>query len=419
MPSASRPGAPPGAAVITVEDAFACYGQHIQPLPAHTVPLQEAVGACLAAAAHATVDLPPFDQSAMDGYALLAAWTQGATPDRPVILPVTGASHPGCRPPDLGKTAAAIRILTGAPLPPGSDAIVPQENVQCQDGRIILHQPVTVGRHIRYRAEELHAGVALASPGTRLTPAVQAALAAAGVGQVSIHRRPRVWLLVTGDELCPPGQSRPPFQVFDAATTLVHGWLAQQGLALLGTRHLRDDLDQLSAALDEALGAADLVLTTGGASVGERDHLKAAVQHCGLTLHIRAVAQKPGKPLVFASRSSGTPCQLLGLPGNPAAMLVCLATHGRLIMGHLQGARDRAIWHHGVLTNDISPLPDKTWWLRVHGHSEPNGLIVLEPLAGQASHMLANANRANAIARIPPGERILPAGTVVPFTMLG
>lgn len=404
--------------MISVEEAFAYYARHIQPLPAHTVPLMEAAGACLAAAARATVDLPPFSQSAMDGYALLSAWTQAAAPEHPVTLPVTGASYPGCRPPELGETPAAIRILTGAPLPEGSDTIVPQENVRCDGTSIILHQPVNPGRHIRCRAEELQAGTVLATCGTRLTPALQAALAAAGVGQVSIHRRPRVWLLVTGDELCLPGQLRSPFQVFDAATTLVHGWLAQQGLALSGWRSIPDDFDQLSAALDEALGAGDLVLTTGGASVGDRDHLKAALQRCGMTLHIRTVAQKPGKPLVFAGRSAGSPCQLLGLPGNPAAMLVCLASHGRLVVGHLEGARGTTLWHHGALTDDITPVPGKTWWLRVHGQVQPNGLLVLEPLAGQASHMLANANRANALARIPPGDSILPAGTVVPFTML-
>lgn len=406
--------------MITIAQALACYARHIQPLPVCTVALGEAANTCLAAAAHATVDLPPFEQSAMDGYALRADWIQNATPDHPVTLPVTGASHPGHRPPALDDTPAAIRILTGAPLPQGADAIVPQERVVREEAAITLRQPAKPGSHIRHRAEELQAGALLAEAGTRLTPALQGALAAAGIAEVAVHRRPRVWLLVTGDELCAPGQPRGAFQVYDAATTLVQGWLASQGLALAGCRHVPDDLDQLSAAMGAALGAADWVLTTGGASVGDRDHLEAALQRCGLTMHFRAVAQKPGKPLVFAQRTHDAAGVLLGLPGNPAAMLVCLATHGRIIAAHLAGAggEAQAIWQHGLLTHDITPVPGKTWWLRVHARSQPHGLVTLEPLSGQASHMLGNAACANALAGIPPGERILPAGTVVPYVGL-
>ena len=406
--------------MITVAQAMACYARHIQPLAVCTTALGEATNTCLAAAAHASVDLPPFAQSAMDGYALRAAWTQAATPDHLITLPLTGASHPGHRPPALGESAAAIRILTGAPLPQGADAIVPQENVIRGESTITLHQPARPGSHIRRRAEELQAGTLLAEAGIRLTPALQAALAAAGIAEVAVHRHPRVWLLVTGDELCAPGQPRGTFQVYDAATTLVQGWLASQGLTLAGWRHVPDNLEQLTAAMDEALGQADWVLTTGGASVGDRDHLKAALQRCGLTMHFGAVAQKPGKPLVFAQRMHGAGPILLGLPGNPAAMLVCLATHGRMIAAHLAGASDQtvAFWQHGLLTRDITPVPGKTWWLRVQAKSEPHGLITLEPLPGQASHMLGNAARANALACIPPGERILPAGTVVPYVGL-
>lgn len=280
------------------------------------VPIDRAAARVLAADIVAALDAPRRDVSAMDGYAVREA-DLAALPAR---LALVGESFPGQSELPEVYSGGCARIFTGAPVPPGADRVVIQENVRREDDVAIFETPPGSGRHIRPRGSDFRAGDTLLAAGTRLDARAIVAAAAADLPAIEVHRRPRVVVLGTGDELAEPGTARdypatiPESVSFGAAAMAAH-WGAEG----VGRRRLADAPDQLERAAHEALESADLVLVTGGASVGEKDYAKAMFAPAGLELLFAKVAIKPGKP-VWLGRTQGK--LVLGLPGNPTSALV-------------------------------------------------------------------------------------------------
>lgn len=398
--------------MISIDEAFAAYGERVAALPDEERALDDARGRVLARTVTSDTDLPPFAQSAMDGYALRSADTAGASPSDPAELELVGTRPAGPPEETLAVGAGeAARIFTGARLPEGADAVLRQEDAEVRDGALRVARPVEEGTAVRPRGEEIGRGTVLAEAGARLTAGHAGGLAMAGVDRVRVRRTPAVRLFVTGDEVVETGASLGPGEVHDANTPLVAAWLAGRGVPLAEDGHLPDDLEATRDALAGALASSDLVLTTGGVSVGDRDFVLEAADRAGVEEVFWRVRQKPGKPLFFGLLDGTV---LLGLPGNPGSVHACLVTHVRRVLDLLEGeAGPGPRMRPGRLADDFALNPRREWWARCRVRFEGEGEVWLEPLARQASHMIADLGRAEAVARLPRGEGRLERGTPV------
>lgn len=394
-----------GQGLTRVVDALAALDA-IAPLGARRARTTQALHRVLARPALAGCDLPPFTQSAVDGYAVRHE-ALGAAP-----VPVAGAVRAAAlaAPPRLA-TGTAQRIYTGSMLPLGADTVVRQEWADLADGALALRRRPELGADVRVRGEELRAGTELAPAGRRLTAGGIAALAAAGVREVAVRAAPRIAVLVTGDEVAPPGRAPRLGQVPDANGPLVSSWLAAQGYAKVWLHYVADSPGAVRTALHHAFGRADLVLTTGGVSVGDHDHVPGVARELGATPLFWKVAQKPGKP-VFAALRDRVP--LLGLPGNPASVLVNMLVYARRALDRLEGiATPGPAFRTGLLDAAIAADPDRDQWLRVAVHDDGRGVTRLARLPKQGSHMLSNLLQAGGLAWIAAAPAETPAGTAV------
>lgn len=398
-------GHEPGKApLLSLEAALAEYARRIHPLPARPRRVVEALGEVLAEPACSAVDLPLFTQSAVDGYALRSA-------DSAQALRVTGEIAAG----DDGRLQVgpgeAVRIFTGGPLPQGADTVARQEIVRREGDTIRFESALAAGVDTRYRGEEIRSGDPIAAPGQRLHSGLLAALAMAGVAEVALRPRPRVAVLVTGNEIARAGEVLAEGHVHDANGPLCSGWLQEQGYPLALLRYVPDTLAAATAALQEASAVADLVISTGGVSVGDHDHLPAAAQAVGFERVFWKVAQKPGKPIWFGMKGN---VPLLALPGNPAAVLIGLYVHVTRALQLLEAATDPAPrWRTGVLAEEFRADRQRDSLLRVELRYGADGTLRLARLGKQDSHMLSNLAQADALAWLPAQDAPLPAGTIV------
>ncbi len=263
-------------------------------------------------------DAPPFSNSAMDGYAVRAEDVQSASADNPVTLPVVGESKAGSPPIARLEAGQAMRIFTGAPLPEGADAVVVQEDAERDGERVHLRFPAPSGHHVRARGEDTRAGDVLLTAGHRVTPGTIGLLASQGIGALLVHRRPRVAIVCTGDELRDLEAPPTPGTIVDSNRYALAAQIREAGGVPWVLPRVGDDLEATVARLRLAL-EADLVLTTGGVSVGDHDHVKDALERVGIAADFWKVRIKPGKPLTFG-RHGTTP--FVGLPGNPVSAMV-------------------------------------------------------------------------------------------------
>ncbi|MFI8581593.1 molybdopterin molybdotransferase MoeA [Ectopseudomonas khazarica] len=356
-----------------------------------SVALAEADGRVLAEPLVAALDLPPWANSAMDGYALcLADWNGQA-------LPVSQRIQAGSAPEPL-QPGSCARIFTGAPLPQGADTVEMQENVDLDDaGRAVFRETLRVGQNVRAQGQETRRGECVLPPGTRLGPVELGLAASLGVAQLPVRRRLRVAVLSTGDELVEPGQALGPGQIYNSNRRLLIAWLQRLGCAVSDAGILPDDLPRTRAALG-ALGEVDLILSTGGVSVGEADFLGLALREAG-ELALWKLAIKPGKPLTFG-HYQGVP--VIGLPGNPASTLV---TFGLL-------ARPYMLRRLGVQRVEPLgfPLPAGFTWSKPGMRREylrarlEHGRVV--PYANQSSGVLRSAAWAEGLAEVMEGSTL-------------
>ena len=394
--------------LLSIAEAQRLILERAQALPAETVVLEEAAGRVVAEAATAETDLPPFASSAMDGYAVRAA-------DTPGRLPVVARIAAGRPTAEELSSGAAMGIATGGVVPEGADAVVPVENVVEHGNEVEILAGVEAGTHVRPRGGDLGVGEVVVAAGTTLTPARLGALAAAGVSAVRCARRPRAAVLPTGTELRRPGEPLGPGEIYEANGLILSAQLRAAGADVEVLPAVGDDEAAHRAALEQAL-AADLVVTSGGVSVGPHDLVRRVEAELGVEEIFWRVAVKPGKPLAFGVRG-GT--LVFGLPGNPVSALVGFELFVRPALRALEGATDPLPrFERGRLTGGPRPQsPERDELVRARLSSSKAG-ATLEPLAGQESHMIARAAAADALVFVPRGEGELADGTLVDFLRL-
>jgi molybdopterin molybdotransferase len=393
--------------LLSIENALERILERTAVLPGEDVPLSEASGRVVAEVATAVVDLPPFPSSAMDGYAVHAEDAPGSLP----IAVRIAAGRPAETPLPRGAAAA---IATGGAVPEGADAVVPVEQTTERDGRVEIANAARPGSHIRPRGGDVRAGDAVVTPGTRLSPAHIGALAAAGVAAARCARRPRVAVLATGSELRAPGERLGPGEIFDSNRVMIAATLAATGAEVELLPVAEDDEEAHRRSLGGAL-AADVLVTSGGVSVGPHDLVRRIEAELGVEEVFWGVAVKPGKPLSFGARGRTL---VFGLPGNPVSSLVGSMVIERPALLALQGVDDPASQYElGRLAVPLRQNPHRDEFVRARRQAGEAGYS-LEPISGQESHMIVRAASADALVHVPRGGGVLAAAEWVRYLPL-
>ena len=381
-------------------------------LAAADIALADALGCVTAAAVVAAHDVPSFPNSAMDGYAVRAA----DTADAPVTLDVVGTAAAGSAPGVTVGPGQAVRIMTGAVLPEGADAVVMVERTSpAGDGRVLVDVPAAVGDHIRRPGEDLQAGQVVFEAGTELGPGHIGVLASVGCEAVPVVPRPRVGVLSTGDELVAGGRPLRPGQIRDSNRPMLLALVARAGFVPVDLGTAPDDEAAITAAIERGVAECDAVLTSGGVSVGDFDYVKAVLDRLG-GMHWWQVAVRPAKPLAFGTVKA-TP--VFGLPGNPVSALVSFELFARPALrkmaGHAQLFRAET---PAVADEPLRRRRDgKLHLLRVVATPDEDGRLHVRTSGGQGSHMLRAMALANALALLPDGDGV-DAGEIVNVMVL-
>jgi molybdopterin molybdotransferase len=386
--------------LMSVDDARAAMLAEVSALPAETVALGDAIGRVLAEDVAAARDQPPFTNSAMDGWAVRAA-------DAPGSLAIVGESAAGHGYAAELKPGETVRIFTGAALPRGADSVVIQEDAT-REGDAVAVPAAKLGDNIRSAGQDFRAGDMLLRRGTRIDPWRLSLAASAGRAQVSVHRRPTVAIVSTGEEIVEAPQTPGPFQIYDSGSpalkAMVEGW----GATATRRSGVRDRLDAVIQALSEARG--DLVVTVGGASVGDHDLVREAAKSLGLSLRVESVAVRPGKPTFFGVLSDGR--RMLGLPGNPASAFVCAELFLKPLIAAWCGAPADLALTTARLTAPLPPNGPREHWMRARlGHAD--GVTTVTPYRDQDSSLVSVFAAADALLRRKPGAAAGAAGDVV------
>ena len=396
--------------MLPLDDAWARLQQAVAdraPRATQTLPTEQALGRVLAADLVSGVDVPPHDNSAMDGYALRLT-DLGASPVGQT-LPQGQRIAAG----QVGQQLAVgtcARIFTGAPIPAGADAVVMQEHTELEGNQVGAQvrftQPIQAGQNIRRRGEDIAQGQTVLHAGARLGPAALGVAASVGAAELRVFAQPRVGILTTGDELVMPGQPLPPGAIYNSNRHTLLGLAEATGAQASDLGIVPDQLDATRQALRAAAESHDLIVTSGGVSVGEEDHLRAAVQAEG-ELDFWALAIKPGKPFVWGRirRADGSHALYMGLPGNPVASYVTFLLLARPVLGVLSGSG----WH----LPQAWTLPAAFSWPKADKRREflraqlsPTGQLVLHP--HQGSGVLTSAAWADGLIDLAPGQTVQP-----------
>ena len=395
---------------LDLREAVALVRQGAPLMAVERVALSEAFGRVLAQPVDATRDQPPFRSSAMDGYAVRRAdIVAGAS------LAVVGESAAGRRYAGTLEAGEAVRIFTGAPLPDGADAVVIQETTRAGDGRVeLLPDSVATPGHIRQAGQDFTAGMRLLDEGVRLDAWRLSLVAAAGLAEVTVRKRPRVAVLCTGDELVPPGGAPAPDQIYESGSAAVMALIAQWGgeASFIGTEV--DDLDALHARL--AAVDADLIVTIGGASVGDHDLVKPALMRLGLVTDFVSLNLRPGKPTSFGVLDSGA--HVLGVPGNPASAFVVVQL---LLKPWIEAASGLAATDPFVKVATVSAIAangPRESYLRAALEVTDDGRLRVTPFSDQDSSLISVFARAGALVRLAPNAAVVPAGSLVDIIRL-
>ena len=382
----------------------------VRPLPsadAQTVSTFDALGRTLAREVRSALDVPPADNTSMDGYALRVA----DVPTAGSVLPVSQRIPAGV----VGTTllpGSAARIFTGAQLPDGADAVVMQEECEARGDSVTVNAVPTPGQWVRRRGEDVMQGDVVLGAGTRLTPQALGLAAAVGAAELSVMRRPQVALFSTGDELVMPGEPLKPGAIYNSNRYTLRALIQALGCDCTDLGIVPDRLDATRAALRQAAEGHDLIVTSGGVSVGEEDHLRPAVQAEG-RIDLWQIAIKPGKPLAFGEvrRADGTAAFIIGLPGNPVSSFVTFLLLVRPVLLRLLGCPNTAPRNTPMRADFDWPRPDKR---REFLRARRNAQGGLDLFANQSSGVLTSAVWADGLIDNPPSQAIR-AGDVVAF----
>ncbi len=388
--------------MLEVEDAQQRIVSAVQPLSSEVVSLGQALHRILAGQVVAPISLPPFDNSAMDGYAVRAVDLQTATSATPVLLKCLGAIPAGEAFNHVVAEGTCGRLFTGSTLPKGADAVVMQEDTRRENQSIEICDSVKPWENVRLAGEDVKAGTVVAEGGERISAARLALLGALGIENLSVIRQPIIGVLGTGNELVERGRLGPG-QIYESNRLALASLVTQSGAIVRVFPLVRDALAETRGALEVAFAECDAVVTTGGISVGEHDVVKAAFETLGGAFEFWKVAVKPGKPFAFGRWREKF---LFGLPGNPVSAFVTCLLLVRPALLKLQGARDVFLpVHAAVLAEELANPGDRRHFIRAD--IDTRGMVRSAGL--QASHALSSLARANALLAIPP-KTTWPAG---------
>lgn len=375
-----------------------------QQLATEMLALPRCHGRVLAQDLDAPIALPPFDNSAMDGFAFRHADLRG----HETRLRLAGDQFAGLAGDLAPAQGECMRITTGAPMPPGTDTVAIKENCRIENGTVVVPDTAR-GANVRHAGEDVRAGDRVLHAGEVLTPARVSLAASLGLPALQVSRRPTVAVFTTGDELVEAGMPLAHGQIYDSNRDLLMGLLRADGLEPTAWPRLPDEPGQVEIALRDAGCAFDLIITAGGVSAGEKDHLPGVLARFGRT-HFWKVKMKPGMPLLFGTLDQA---QLLGLPGNPVSVLATYLTFGRALIDGLQGRSEpRPLWR-AQLVAPLDKPHSRGEFLRARLSSGNNGVLHVEANAATGSHRLRAAADSNALIVVPEGPQRYAAGAVV------
>ena len=392
--------------MITEAEALSHILKSVAPLPAQTAPLREARDGFAARDVFARLALPVFDNSAMDGYAVVAGSCRAGESQRVIGEQPAGIDR-GLR---IGP-GEAVRIFTGAPLPAGADAVVMQEDVRAEGSQIFIETEVEAGEFVRRRGSDLSEGQKIVGVGDRLRAQTLSLLAAQGLAAIEMGGNVRAAIITTGDELAAPNATLGAGQIYESNSILMQALFEKCGATVALCQHCADDPAAIEAGLRRAFEHHVLVIV-GGVSVGARDFVRAALNAAGAQTDLWRVSVKPGKPFLFGRAKE---CAIFGLPGNPVSAFVTFLLFVRPGILRMMGAGDEELFlpsFNAQLTEDVRNPGDRPHYVRgrvVRGKFTPVGL--------QESHALFSLSRANALLRVAPGET-LPGGATAPILAL-
>ena len=401
--------------MISADQALQIVLENVTALGVERVPILEALGRVLGESISSSRDIPGFDNSAMDGYAVRAADVAGASEASPVKLAVVETVGAGQMPSRRVSAGQTVRTMTGAPVAEGADAIIPVERTRGSGDLVEFLASAEKGAFIRPRGEDLRLGELVMSAGKVLTPADLGMLASVNRAMVEVIRRPRVAIVATGDELVDVDQPPTGAQVVNSSAYALAGAVREAGADAIILKVARDDAREIRDRLAEAM-TFDAVLSTGGVSVGQFDHVKGALDELGMRQLFHGVAQKPGRPLKFGTVGYRP---IFGLPGNPVSTLVCFYLYARPALRKMGGMRrvglPRVIARCAV---EIKISKDLTEFVRVKLERDRDGYLAT-PTGGQGSGILSSLSRADGLLIGPSTETILKAGAQATVLLLG
>lgn len=414
MAQLSRDSEAFGGALMTLEEAGERVAALVRPVSGIEVAaLAQADGRVLAQDVVAPLDLPPFANSAVDGYAVRFADLAASGETR---LPVAGRVAAGADASGVTTRGIAVRVFTGAPMPPGADTVFMQEDVALEGGVAILPSGLAPGANARPAGEDIARGMVAAKAGQRLRPQDLALLSALGLIEVTVRRRPRVAVFSTGDELTEPGMPLAPAAIYDANRALLRAMVARAGAEVIDLGILRDERDSLAQCLAEAADSCDLVLTSGGVSTGEEDHVKAAVEQAG-ELAFWRIGIKPGRPVALG-RVGTTP--FIGLPGNPVAVFVTFAFVARAMIAQLAGTEQaRPVALPVRLGFSYRKKEGRREYVRVSLEPAPDGVMIARKHPQDGAGVLTSLTRTDGLVELAEDLTAIGEGTVVPFLAYG
>ena len=386
--------------MLALEEARERIFKLLPPSSAESVPTSQAQGRFAATRVISPIDLPLFDNSAMDGYAVQSAELVKASQEQPVSLQVIGEIPAGAVPGGEVSSGKAARVFTGSPLPEGADAVIMQEDTQAEGGQVFCFDRVRPWENIRVRGEDIRKGTVVLKAGERISSAAVGLLRAVGLMEVEVSRQPRVAVIATGDELVEAGQPLTAGKIYESNRALISSLL--QGLvgAVRVFPIVRDSLEITADTLRNAFESSDIVISSGGVSVGEHDFVKEAFTKLGGSIDLWRVSIKPGKPFVCGQFGSKL---LFGLPGNPVSTFVTFLLLVRPALLRWQGATDWDLPRHPSMVEEaLSNTGDRRHFMRVK--VDANGGV---RLAGtQASHVMSSLAGANGLVDVPPNSTL-------------
>ena len=399
--------------MITVAEALAAIRGACTPLPDEQVPVRDAFGRVLARSLASDVDWPPFDTSAMDGYAVRLADASAPGAALAERRGLVAAGDPPGAPIAPGE---AVRVMTGAPIPPGTEAVVPVEKARRDDRTVILEIAPAAGDHVRRRGESVVAGTALLPPGRRLSAAEVALAALAGADPLTVRSRPRIAVAVTGNELVPTSSAPGPGQLRDSNGPMLAALCRAHGAEAVASPPVADEDGPVRRLFSRDATEEDILITSGGVSAGDLDLLPAEAERSGFEILFHGVAIRPGKPVAFGRRGDKF---WFGLPGNPVSTSVCFHVFVRLALDALSGADPAGpVFVSALLTRPITSKGKRETYTDAK-LSVTDGTLRAKPIRSRGSHDLGAYARANALIRVPHGTETLAEGAVVDCLVLG